>query len=244
MRRTVIDTYKSMLRAYYGIGEIPIVGPALCTVLALSAYAVVLLFLLIPVQWCFAQDVQLARLSPAMVGGGVPAAGASCPADGSPDYVYDGANADKQIGIEAGKYYIGTTWNSGTERTICKIGFELYKSAGDISGKTFYVELWTKSGNNLDALVTNGTSTGVAGNNSWDATWVYFAFDNHPVLSASTNYAVTISMHEVDADNYARIYLDYSGTSNETSYIQTWNSSKTYIGADDYEASLKVYYYD
>lgn len=111
MRRTVIDTYKSILRAYYEVGEIPIVGPGLCTVLALSAYVVVLLFLLIPIL-CFAQDVHLARLSPGLsVGVSVPAAPAGDSCTGSLLLSAHFENSDTITeGLPAGCSAGDTTW--------------------------------------------------------------------------------------------------------------------------------------
>lgn len=127
MRRTVIDTYKAILRSYYEVGEIPIVGPALCTVLALSAYAVVLLILLIPVR-CFAEDVQIARLSPAMVGGGVPAAPAGIAQVGSATSATKAHNYDSLV---TGNRTLGT----GSNRLL--VACVISNDDDDISSVTF-----------------------------------------------------------------------------------------------------------
>ncbi len=146
---------------------------------------------------------------------------------------------DFGIGVTAGNYYSGFFWTPSENKCFCRVTFCITKVAGDISGKTFVVEFWTTTGTSLNEKL--GSTTGVTGNNSWSVTTQAFDFSTHQQTTASTTYAVTITMNEVDASNNAKIYLDGSGTWANANAAR-WNSDGS-IGSNltTYDARASIY---
>ena len=128
------------------------------------------------------------------------------------------------VGSANNRYYIGTTYNYGTEKTLCRADVMMKKAAGSITGKTFTVEVYTLSGNDLNAL--QGTSDGVTGSDAWNLTWVEFTFSSPFVLSASTDYGIVVTMNEADGSNYADTRDDATGAW-ASGNIRAWDNTKT-----------------
>jgi len=142
------------------------------------------------------------------------------------------------IGAVEGNYYCGFFWTPSENKCFCRGTFCITKAAGDISGKTFVVEFWTTTGTSLNEKL--GSTTGVAGNNSWSGTTQAFDFSTHQQATASTTYAVTITMNEVDASNNAKIYVDGYGTWANANAAR-WNSDgsiKSNLTTYDTRASI------
>ena len=115
-------------------------------------------------------------------------------------------------------------FNPGEDISICKVTAYLSNRAGDITGNTFYCQIWTMSGTSLDVL--QGESDGVTGSATWDVSPVDFEFSTSVNLSNGTDYCIVVTMKEVDYSNYARAHY----TSEQAGFdggLGAWNSDKT-----------------
>lgn len=129
----------------------------------------------------------------------------------------------------ADAYYAGFFYTPGSGVTLCgKIGFRLTANNA-ISGKTYTVRIWNTSGTSLTTQIV--ATSGVAGNNSWDADGgvdVEFTLASGVTLTGSTQYAVTVDQGGIDSTNYAKLgytstgYVDDSETT-----LAKWNQDKT-----------------
>lgn len=182
-----------------------------------------------------------------VVGGG----SASCPDEASPDVSEDGTSEQIFGNDDVTNWYIGQlNWSDASERTICRVGFKLSRHGGDISGKALVCEIWTMSTNTLNAVVTNGTSPAVPGDNAWSDTWVYFDFSALlPVLAASTNYSFTMRWNSAPVDDGTNLVkMDYDSTAGSIagSYASWRGDNKaTWLnpgGSND--AAIKLFFYD
>lgn len=113
------------------------------------------------------------------------------------------------IGDSSSLYYIGQTYNEVSEHTICKVSAVLNYQTGDISGKTFNCVIGSLDGSNNLTVV--GTSANVAGSNSWSDETVNFTFSSPVTIPASTDYAIVVTMNEIDASNYAEFAYTLNG---------------------------------
>ena len=109
------------------------------------------------------------------------------------------------IGSGTNYYYQGQqSWTDTSDHAISSISVKLSRTAGSITGKTFYIRIWTMNGDNLlDNVAISNPITGV---NSWAATTVNFTFSNLYLYVAGTTITITIDMGGVDGSNYASIY--------------------------------------
>jgi len=99
-------------------------------------------------------------------------------------------------------YYAGTTYTPAENISVCQIDIYIDYTAGNISGKTYTVTIWSLSSGNLDTLL--GTSGGVTGNNSWSSSWPSFSFASPVSLSSGTAYGIAVAVTgAVDFSNYA-----------------------------------------
>jgi hypothetical protein len=142
--------------------------------------------------------------------------GGSCPADGSPSITQAGDGANIQnINSSLLLTQTGQLWQTNTAVTMCKAAFSLYKVAGDISGKTYVVKVYSMTGCTLNTLLA--TSDGVTGVNGWFLTDVVFNFSTPVALSANTDYAIVVTTTgAADGANYAAIEINTSGTATGT----------------------------
>lgn len=176
------------------------------------------ILLMSSLAWAGSTTVVVGQVSSG-AGGGSACAGACNTAAAYEEWT--SSTTDLGIGASAGNYYCGFFWTPSENKCFCRGTFCITKAAGDISGKTFVVEFWTTTGTSLNEKL--GSTTGVAGNNSWSGTTQAFDFSTHQQATASTTYAVTITMNEVDASNNAKIYVDGYGTWANANAAR-WNS--------------------
>ena len=92
--------------------------------------------------------------------------------------VYDsvtGASNEFELGDTTGHYYIGQTlFNDSVSRAVGKITVKMRRGAGNTSGKTLTVTLWSMSGGTgLNSALASATVTGF---NTATATNVDFIF--------------------------------------------------------------------
>lgn len=143
-------------------------------------------------------------------------------------------------------YYFGqVVTTGGSPQALCRVDFSLDATEGyNISQYTWYVQVYTMDGDNLDTLVTNGESNGVVGDNSWNNTLVEFDFSTPPELAASTQYAVVITSKEVpNSTDYIR--ANYSADA-VAGFMGRWTSdkAKNYFynsGGTNFDFVLKFY---
>ena len=125
---------------------------------------------------------------------------------------------------------------SGTV-SICKISVKLTKGAGDISGKTYVLKIYSMSGANLDSVLA--TSSGVTGSNSWDASYVDFTFSTPLSHTSGTGYSFALSSGDVDATNYASCFY-YNN--NLTGFGDQWSTEKVSKNlAPTHDLIMKIY---
>ena len=142
-------------------------------------------------------------------GGGAPAPGGVCTlgVDGTES---GGVPHTLEIEDITQRSFVGQTdWQNGSEVCICKVSVILDHKLGDVTGNTYTVSIYTQTGDNLNAVVTNGTSAGVTGSNDWSADTIDFNFSPCATVSASTNYSIVINHdNDFNASNYVRAYYD------------------------------------
>jgi len=130
-----------------------------------------------------------------------------------------------QIGNTSDNYYAGQgEFDPGEDISVCKVTAYLDYVAGDITGKTFYCQIYTMSGTSLDVL--QGESDGVTGSNAWLSGPVDFEFSTSVDLSNGTDYCIVITMKEIDGGNYARTTFTTAKTGFDGGYGR-WKLGKT-----------------
>jgi len=129
------------------------------------------------------------------------------------------------IGPVDNSYYVGQgEFDPGEDISICKVTWYPDKLVGDITGKTFYCQIWTMSGTSLGTL--QGESDGLTGVNAWAFGAVDFEFSTSVNLSNGTDYCIVVTMKEVDPNNYARTFFTFAKTGLDGG-TGAWNSDKT-----------------
>ena len=159
--------------------------------------------------------------------------------DSNDDQLYVGRNNSPNFSAGQGLYSDATT------RTICKVGFFVSTGAGNTSAKTYVVKIYTMTGDNLNAVITNGTSDVVTGFNSGTYTWVYFTWSGaRPVMTGGTTYAFVLeSTSAVDALNYIQAQAPLLTTISGNKF--GWDSSGVaQINSATYEMNIKIFWYD
>lgn len=154
-------------------------------------------------------QVELARMSPVMVGGGVPVV-ASCATCAS--YRVGGTceMAVVQGTSNAVDYYVGQYFKPTANISVCKVS--VYGSEYGDANFEYYVKIWDMSGGKgtLPANpLTNGTSDAVNAS-SWGASYAYRDFvwsGDKPSLISGTLYAITVDRGGVDGTDTNFIYL-------------------------------------
>jgi len=174
--------------------------------------------------------------------------GASCPAEGSPDL--ENATHDNQsvIGNSTTNQYAGVIFQDTVNRSICRYCTIMDRITGDISGYTYTAKVWSLDGsNNLNAVITNGTSANVSGNNDWSrsgSTWACWTWSTPPTMTANTPYAITIEQNTISASNYAGVAFVDGSTSSTIANLLHADSSGTTTIRTDKESTVRIYYYD
>lgn len=197
----------------------------------------IILLCLIPL-FCDAQQIIITKKK----GGS-----ASCPAVGSPDL--ENATNDNQsvIGNSTTNQYSGIFFQDTVDRSICRICVIMDRVTGDISGYTYTAKVWSLSSNNLSAVITNGTSENVNGNNDWSrsgSTWQCWTWTTPPTMTANTKYAITIQQNTISASNYAAVAFVDGSTSSIITNLLHADSAGTTTERTDKETTVRLYYYD
>ena len=142
------------------------------------------------------------------------------------------------IGDGTDAYYLGQgEFNPGEDISICKVTITLDYVTGDITGKTFYCQIWTMSGTSLGTL--QGESDGVTGSNAWNDD-VDFDFSTSVDLSNGTDYCIVVTMKEVDSVNYAKVWATNSKTGFDGGFGK-WALDKTRGWQFAYDFKCKIY---
>ena len=181
--------------------------------------------------------------------------GASSPATSCTIYDTEDSGGDTVMNTNAynTKQLGGITWiDAGQANDICQVDFYVHNEAGDPSVNDYWVEIWTMTGDNLNAL--QARSAKVDGVNGWSATWVTFTFATPFTLAQNTEYAILIKQldsgeaaagtGEYDNTNYINLYYDdEGGASAKQIGRNTWNSAtgaSTELDDDD-DLYVKIY---
>lgn len=137
-------------------------------------------------------------------------------------------------------YYCGIeSFTPTADIELCRIS-ALLGGNGDLTGKTIYCQIWSKSGNDLDTKLAEASISGnaeIGGMTSYPFPFVFF-FD-YTLLNGVT-YAIVVTMEEVDASNYIRQYRG-PNTSAPLGTTAAWNSSGVRSTANSYEPSFVLY---
>lgn len=193
-----------------------------------------------------ARGAVLTLADPAMVGRTRPAGSSlSCPPDGSPDISQDGTST-QSIGEIAAYRFHGCFYTAPATKQLCKVGFKLKTSGGDISGKTYTAYVYTLSGTTLDSVITNGTSTGISGSVvTGTAATVLFPFTGNPTLNSGTTYAIVVTPGSTDATNFCIGYYNSSGSMADATFgLWRDNLQNSYNPGGTSDAACSVYWYD
>lgn len=159
------------------------------------------------------------------------------------DSLSETRTADTDIYDVTTQKYAGMTYNEASAYTICSVTMAVNKKAGDISDRNYYVEIYDMSGTALNTKL--GSSVAVVGNNSWVRQYLQeFEFTTPVVLSASTDYAIVITVdHAVDTSNYAEFD---NGATNviPSAEKSTWTDTKALnqSSGENFDHIMKVMY--
>lgn len=151
----------------------------------------------------------------------VAAAGASCPADGSPSADSGTTADDYRCGQNTSNRRTGQSkWNDGgTPRTICKLAFYVANFTGTVSAKTYNAWIYSMTAANLNAVqATSDNVTGVSG-----VGWKVFQFSTPFLTSASVNYALIFGPTAPDASNY--VWVGATATDVVTGYREIFDDA-------------------
>lgn len=148
------------------------------------------------------------------------------------------------VGDTTSDSYSGFYFRDTVSRSICKVSFSLSKEGGLINTYTYTAQVWTTSGNNLSAVVTNGTSTGITGRNSWAHTLVTFTFPTPPSLTANTLYAIVVTCNTVNRSNFVDVdYYNAAPTSPIQGRLTIADSSGNATRDNTTTGVYQIYYY-
>lgn len=163
--------------------------------------------------------------------------------DGPPS----GSCGKRTIGNPSSQYYYnmtGTTYYyAGAEAftpsgdiDLCRV-IAILNFQGDMTGKTIYCQIWSKSGNDLDTKLAEDS---IAGTSEMGSNVFPYPFFIDYTLLNGVAYAIVITMDEVDASNYPRVWR---GPAISTPFGNTaaWNSSGVRQTADGYEPSFILF---
>jgi len=116
---------------------------------------------------------------------------------GEPDGDYDIFDID-------GFKYVGQRLTPASETEVCAVDFILTYKTGTITGKTFRAYISTVDDDDLVTLTEADDS--VAGVQEWDETAVKFEWSAGYTMSASTMYAIVITMDgTADQNHFAEL---------------------------------------
>jgi hypothetical protein len=169
------------------------------------------------------------------------AVGGGCPDDASPSSAQATNDSDQILGGSASNSRVGQgQWQSGTARTICKLGFMLSLGAGTITSKTYRGQIWTMTGYNLTTMVAD--SADVNGSQGWSSSWVYFTLATPYLISTSTNYGLVCACTTaVDGSNYAN--LRFASTEQSFSgYKEIYNNQTAQTAAETTDTAIRIYW--
>lgn len=127
------------------------------------------------------------------------------------------------IGNDADHYFVGQrSWQWSSAKNVDQIDFYIVDITGDVSSKTYNARIYTMSSTNLGTLLgTSDNKTGVTA-----GAWNSFTFSTAVSISASTAYALVITVNGSDGSNYARTGLWPTLTNGSAA---TWGSGKSIV---------------
>ena len=144
-------------------------------------------------------------------------------------------NMGQRLQWMAGNY----PWTNGTSQSICRVDVKLKWKAGDITTNTYnaVIREYTDATHCGSVL---GTSSGVLGTNTWDATWVAFSFSPAIAITGGTPYALLCGPSAENDSSYVAIYYKADVTNRYvTTYPPNGVSSQQ---ANGYGVAMKVYW--
>jgi hypothetical protein len=165
--------------------------------------------------WAFGQGYTY-RNGPFMAAANpVVAGGLTCPSTSTAAGIIQSTEGDfQQLSYQANQYYFGQMWtNVVSDTNLCRVQVWGRHIVGDVSGKTFYCEVWgttgsppTPTGSPIGTATLAGASFDVTGNQGTN----YFTFSTPVAMTAGNSYFISFSMHGIDTSNYGNIYCTTS----------------------------------
>lgn len=153
-----------------------------------------------------------------VIGGSVAAGGASCQFTPYLD-TFSAATDVFNATATADVHYGGMpSYTPAEDKTICKAEFKITCKYDQCSTTTYYAAIYTKSGNNLDSVVGE-VSSSVPGDNAWDTTTVTFTFPgvSYPQVTTSGTYAIVVYSNPVgdgSGTSMTSIFMDAGASAN------------------------------
>jgi hypothetical protein len=153
-------------------------------------------------------------------------------------------DTDYQIKGATANVYVGQgTFTVTGDTVFCSVSVWLTKTAGDVSGLNYRVEIWTTSSADTGDLSGGSpvfVSETIAGNNSWSATQVDLDFTTQGTATTGNNYTAVIT-HDgaVGTTNLAE--LDVSADGEITGQIRRYESDGTYSGVSSRDMRIILY---
>lgn len=117
-----------------------------------------------------------------------------------------------RIGDIAGREYMAGSFTAANTGAVSNIQAYM-REFGTPGAYTFSIGIWSESGGNPAAPITNGTIAGLSyADLAGSFTQETFTFSTPPSIAASTVYYVVIHADQIDAANYIQAYYNATGT--------------------------------
>lgn len=145
------------------------------------------------------------------------------------------AQGDASTDYYAGQFY----YVPPSDTTLYAVDVDLTLGFGDISGKSYTLQVWTQDGSqNMQTLL--GTSSAVTGNNSWSHTTVRFTIAAGVALTTSGLYCIVITNGAAPSGaNY--LSIDQSAAGGLNGYSGIFTSAGTYQSLATSDCKMTLY---
>lgn len=117
--------------------------------------------------------------------------------------------------------------DTSTTHCICKLVFKLTAGGTGLSGMTFYAKIGTIDANDdIDSILTNGTSADVPGNDSWSGSEVAFNFSPCVTVTANPTYGYALIVGRKitsEQSGWLEVHYESTGAWSEGTGISRWD---------------------
>jgi hypothetical protein len=148
-------------------------------------------------------------------------------------------NGQNDINGTSSNYYVGQAYfNSGENCNVGKVTAYL-NATGTVTVYTYICEIWSVSGDNLNAL--QGSSTAVTGVNSWADTAVDFIFSSPVAVLTANDYHLVIRSTAGSPDSSNTVSWNYTADGVIAGTFGRWIAAGTINATNTRDMRMVVY---